>query len=252
MQFGRTLECILWEILFANPAHGPVQIIKLDISDGFYQIGHNIINIPKLGVVFPTLPGDEPLIAFPLVLPMGWTNSPPVFLTATETIADIANARLSLGWLPPSHPLDELAASVPAPTHEAYWGSKSMPPVEPYPDHDPSLPTVGAPATYVDVFVDDFVGLAQKHKNCVQRTLLEAVDEVFWPLSPLDSPTWQEPVSIKKLLEGGSSWSTIKLVLGWILDTESLTICLPPHRVECLWEILDKIPPTQRWISIKK
>ncbi len=33
---------------------------------------------------------------------------------------------------------------------------------------------------------------------------------------------------------------------------ESLTICLPPHHVERLWEILDKIPPTQRQISIKK
>jgi hypothetical protein len=127
-----------------------------------------------------------------------------------------------------------------------------MPPVEPCPDCNPSLPTVGAPAAYVDVFVDYFVGLAQKHKNCVWRTLLEAVDEVFWPLSPSESPTRQEPVSIKKLLEGDGSWSTIKLVLGWILDLESLTICLPPHCVERLWEILDKIPPTQRWISIKK
>ncbi len=165
MQFGWCLERILCEILFANPAHGPVQMIKLDISDGFYQIGLNIGNIPKLGVVFPMLPGDEPLIAFPLVLPMGWTNSLTIFLTATETIADIANARLSLGWLPPSHPLDDLAASVSVPPHEAYWGSESMPPSEPYPACNPSLPMVGAPATYVDVFVDDFMGLAQKHKQ---------------------------------------------------------------------------------------
>ncbi len=64
-----------------------------------------------------------------------------------------------------------------------------MPLVEPYPDRDPSLPTIGAPAIYVDVFVDDFVGLAQTHKNCVRRTLLEAVDEDFWPLSLSDSPT---------------------------------------------------------------
>jgi hypothetical protein len=68
MQFGRSLEHILWEILFTNPAHGPVQMIKLDISDGFYRIGINIDNIPKLGVVFPMLPSDKPLIAFPLVL----------------------------------------------------------------------------------------------------------------------------------------------------------------------------------------
>jgi hypothetical protein len=92
MQFGPSLECILQEILFPNPAHGPVQMIKLDISDGFYRIGLNIDNIPKLGVVFPVLPDDEPLIAFPLVLPMGWTNSPLIFSTATETIMDIANA----------------------------------------------------------------------------------------------------------------------------------------------------------------
>jgi hypothetical protein len=252
MQLGWSLERILWKILFANPAHGPMQMIKMDISDGFYRIGLNIDDIPKMGVVFPTLPGDEPLIAFPLVLPMGWTNSPPIFLTATETIADTTNAQLSLGWLPPSHPLDELAASVSAPPHKAYWGSKSMPLFEPCPDCDPSLPTIGAPATYVDVFVDDFVGLAQKHKQQVHCALLEAANDVFWPLSPSDPPTRQEPVSIKKLLEGDGSWSTIKLVLGWILDTESLTICLPSHCVEHLWEILDKIPPTQHQISIKK
>jgi hypothetical protein len=92
MQFGWSLEQILHEIFFANPAHGPVHMIKLDISDGFYRIGLNIDDISKLGVVFPTLPGNKPLIAFPLVVPMGWTNSPPIFSTATETIADIANA----------------------------------------------------------------------------------------------------------------------------------------------------------------
>ena len=135
------------------------------------------------------LPGDKPLIAFPLVLPIGWTNSPLIFSTATKTIADIANARLFSGWVPPSHPLDELAASVSAPPHEAYWGSELTPPLEPYPNRDPSLPTVGAPAAYVDVFVDDFVGLAQKHKQRVCCTLLEAVDEVFHPLSPTDPPT---------------------------------------------------------------
>ncbi len=32
----------------------------------------------------------------------------------------------------------------------------------------------------------------------------------------------------------------------------SLNIQLPPHCVERLWEILDKIPPTQRRSSIKK
>jgi hypothetical protein len=189
MQFGRSLEQILREILFANPGHGLVHMIKLNTSDSFYEISLNIDDIPKLGVVFPTLPGDKPLITFPLVLPMWWTNSPPIFLSATEIIADIANNQLPLGWLPPSHPLDDLAASVSALPHKAYWGSKSTLPPEPYPARDPSLPMVGAPTAYVDVFADDFMGLAQKHKQRVRRTLLEAVDEVFCPLSPTDPPT---------------------------------------------------------------
>jgi len=71
---------------------------------------------PKLGVVFPTLEGEDPLIAFPLVLPMGWKNSPPIFCTATETIADLANARLRANVKPAEYPLDELAESVPSPS----------------------------------------------------------------------------------------------------------------------------------------
>jgi hypothetical protein len=46
MQFGWSLTRILCEILFADPAHGLVHMIKSDISDGFYQIGLNIDHIP--------------------------------------------------------------------------------------------------------------------------------------------------------------------------------------------------------------
>ena len=94
MQFGTALDRILREILLANPAFGPVQLMKVDLLDGFYRINLNVSDIPKLGVVFPIEQGEEPLVAFPLVLPMGWSNSPPIFSTATEIIADLANQRL--------------------------------------------------------------------------------------------------------------------------------------------------------------
>ena len=91
MQSGHALDRILREILLADPAMGSIQLMKFDIADGFYQICINIDDIPKLGVVFPTPPGEEQLIAFPLVLPMGWKNSPPIFTTATGIGADMAN-----------------------------------------------------------------------------------------------------------------------------------------------------------------
>ena len=288
MQFGHALDRILREILLSNPAFGPVNLLKLDISDGFYRIDLNVDDIPKLGVAFPTKPGEDPLVAFPLVLPMGWKNSPPIFSTATETIADLANARLRSPQSPPPHPLNDQAAAIPSPspleaTSPAAGASASaardtktespvasasvdatrdvFPSVSPAAAclsapaaRDPSLPSPSRPLSYVDVFVDDFVGLAQEDSNSrrVRRILLHAVDDVFRPLSPDDAPSRREPVSLKKLRQGDCSWGTIKLVLGWVIDSVSMTIHLPPHRVERLAEVLASIPPHQRRTSVKK
>jgi hypothetical protein len=41
-------------------------------------------------------------------------------------------------------------------------------------------------------------------------------------------------------------------VLGWVIDSEALTISLPPHKVSRLKEILDEVPSAQRQISVKK
>ena len=38
MQFGRTLQRLLQRIGDADPKHGPVHMIKVDISDGFYRV----------------------------------------------------------------------------------------------------------------------------------------------------------------------------------------------------------------------
>ena len=57
MQFGYTLDCILRGNLLADSSLGPVQLTEIDLSEGFYRIGLNVDDIPKLGVLFPTKPG---------------------------------------------------------------------------------------------------------------------------------------------------------------------------------------------------
>ncbi len=94
MQFGRALDRIISMVVHADPRFGPVQFIKLDIADGFYRVWLRIEDIPKLAVTIPSLPGEAPLVALPLALPMGWTESPPAFCAVTETVADLANERL--------------------------------------------------------------------------------------------------------------------------------------------------------------
>ena len=94
MQYGRALDCLLREIVYADPALGYVYLLKADVSDGFYRIGLRPTDAPKLGLIFPSRKGEEELVAIPLTLPMGWKNSPPLFCMATETVADLANEAL--------------------------------------------------------------------------------------------------------------------------------------------------------------
>jgi hypothetical protein len=101
MQFGRALKRLLFRIRNANPRYGPAYMAKVDLADGFYRLW---LASPKLGVVFPAHDDEEPLVALPLTLPMGWVTTPPYFCAATETVADLANSILN-NIDQPLHPL---------------------------------------------------------------------------------------------------------------------------------------------------
>ena len=75
----------------------------------------------------------------------------------------------------------------------------------------------------------------------VKRILFQALDQIFQTLDPSDVLACQEPVSTKKLKKGDATWTTSKVMLGWLVDTIAKTITLPPHRVERLHTILDSI-----------
>ena len=94
IQYGRALDRLLQEIVFADPARGHVYMLKADVSDGFYRISLHPDEYSKLGLVFPLDDGDETLVSTPLNLPMGWNNLSPLFCTATETVTDLENQAL--------------------------------------------------------------------------------------------------------------------------------------------------------------
>lgn len=254
MQFGRALERYLREIVLADPRFGPVKMIKVDLSDGFYRIWVRCDDVPKLGMAFPTPNGEDPLIAFPVALPMGWKNSPPAFSTATETIADIANQRLLKNRKQHPHRLDRDADTPPAESSPLQLSQRSATVVPPPTDRDPAL-NIRRPrrTAYFDIFVDDFLGLAQgndRRLRYVRRVLLNTIDDVFRPLDEHDSHR-KEPTSVKKLRAGDASWQTVKEILGWILNTTEMTLTLTPRRAARLAELLDSITPAQRRLSVK-
>ena len=115
MQFGKALDRIIQKAAEANPRHGIVNLSKYDLADAFMRVGLAPSMILKLAVAVPTTsPDEDPLIAVPMVLPMGWMESPPAFCTVTETIADLANAKIAQGYIPaPYHRHEAVANTMP-------------------------------------------------------------------------------------------------------------------------------------------
>ena len=264
MQFGGTLKRLLQQILLAKPEHGPVFALKIDLSDGFYRVPLRPSDVPRLGVVLPPLPdSQDDIIAFPLTLPMGWTESPPQFTAFTETITDLANRLTTEAtWDPPPHPL-ELSASTQPTLPKPHRPVVSIPPPSflrcaPVPhlasDILASLPRLPAnpplrfvsythntPLAYTDVYLDDEIVLAQGSRprlNRLRRTLLHCNDPVSNDAE--DSRQGRrEPISAKKLSRGDACWTTFKTILGWNVDTLQKTVELPPHRKTKLLSLLD-------------
>ena len=105
------------------------------------------------------------------------------------------------------------------------------------------------------MFVDDFLGLVQgpRHRRRhVRRTFFHALDKIFHPLDSTDIEERKEVLSLKNLDAGDCSWSTCKLLLGWVVDTINIMISLPPHRADRFRDILAEIPATQKRISVNK
>ena len=77
MQYGRAIDRLLRKIVFADPSLGPAYMLKADVLKGFYCIGIRPKDAPKLGLIFPSGADEEPMVATPLTLPMGWNPPPP-------------------------------------------------------------------------------------------------------------------------------------------------------------------------------
>jgi hypothetical protein len=228
-----------------------VYLSKIDVADGFYRVDLESATAPTLAVILPHQAGEPPLVAIPLSLPMGWVESPPYFCAASETIADLANANIHKRFLP--HRLDALADTPPPSQSPGELYPINLVPSTPQPPGAPREPPSATrprkKLAYVDVYVDDFLGLCQgdrRERTRVRRALLYAIDQVLAPLDSDLHPQHNEPASVKKMLKGDACWDTTKVMLGWLIDTVNKTITLPPHRVERLLQIFESLHGKKR------
>ena len=217
-------------------------MLKADVSNGFYWIGLRPADAPKLGLIFPVDGGTEPLVAIPLTLPIRWKNLPPLFCTAMENVADLLNQALQEHTPLRPHKQDDMEASV------VTTASPTLDPTLVPLSWDPLLLCANAQLlVYVDIFFDDFLGLAQgptHQRRQVCRILFHTLDKVFRPLEKLDPPQRKESLLLKKMDTCDCSWSTYQVLLFWVVDTFNMKMCLPTHQATRIREILFTTPPT--------
>ena len=131
-------------------------MLKADVSDGFYRIGIRPEDAPKLGLILASGEEEEPMVAIPLTLPIGWKNSPSLFCMATETVVDLANESLRSHQPSKTHKLDDRAEAIAPPPAPPLAQEHAQLACNPY------LRRFKAKLlAYVEVFIDDFLGLAQ-------------------------------------------------------------------------------------------
>jgi hypothetical protein len=179
---------------------------------------------------------------------MGWVQSPPTFCTMSETVCDLANHAIRSNK--PADTEHRLEAQAGIDNDLSYsWEPRKKEPeqasadkaLEPYsrttliPTETKATPPsnmpFAKPVGTTDVFMDDYIQVGQggpRRMRKLRRHLLEAVDRVL--AQPGTESHRNEAISLKKLRTGDGSWTTRKVVLGWVLDTIRQTMELPPHR----------------------
>ena len=252
MHFDRTLWRLLYQIRHANNTFGPVYMSKIDLSNCFYRLWLHPEDTHRLVVLLLTREHERDLIGIPLTNPMRWVSSPPNFWLAQRLlriwptqIFGIPRGGPRLNLLAP-HRFYALSGSIP----------ETPPSTAPSKSHSKIFSSAKTPfflpVKYWDIYVDDFCGLVQgKQWTCriVQQILFQALNKVFQPVDDNNTKFQQEPASVKKLKKRDARWSTVKIILGWLLNTVEKTIVLPEHCALHLIEIMESIPYSQRSIA---
>jgi hypothetical protein len=109
--------------------------------------------------------------------------------------------------------------------------------------HPPTV-SPASPLSYVDIYIDDFLAIAQRTRllSTLAHTLTSIFDIFRDAPHPADAATRKHIISQTKLLKGDAAWSTSKIVLGWLINTEHMTIALPQHKAHRLHTILQEFP----------
>ena len=137
---------------------------------------------------------------------MGCKNLPPIFYKATETVADLANTALICNTSAVLHRMDDMVEAIfreePTALQPELAGLTRY----------PYLRRANVkPAAYVDVSVNDSLGIYQgtAHQwRRIWKTLFHYLDKVLWPCDSGNSANRKKVLLLKKHIADNCTCST--------------------------------------------
>ena len=108
MQYDQTLKCLIRDVVIADPALGPVHVLKADVSDSFLLHWLTPYRCSQAGASFPIRGRGLGFSSDTANRPYGMENSPLILCTTTETVTDLENATLRCNTLGLPHRLDDM------------------------------------------------------------------------------------------------------------------------------------------------
>ena len=107
----------------------------------------------------------------------------------------------------------------------------------------------------LEAYVDDYIQLAQSEdpevlRHC-SRALLHGIHSTFPPPN-ITGHDGEDPVSMKKLLEGEGLWEVRKEILGWVFDGATRCIELAGKKQNTILRELKTILRMRRGVPFKR
>ena len=219
-QIGHSLQRIIHAFATADP-QAKIFMAKWDIKDGFWRLDCEQGQEWNFCYVLPSLTAGPIQLVVPTSLQMGWIESPPYFCTASETARDVAEQYLQL-------PVGTL------PDHKFLSKTEQHPEI-----HElPRTETTSALKFMLEVYMDDYIGLAIPTSLAQLRHYSNAVMYGIHDVFPPDADDDNDPISNKKLMKKDGSWATVKDILGLTFDGVNKTIWLEQDKRDALITIL--------------
>ncbi len=195
-------------------------IFKFDIDAAYRRCSFSSKTAFKSLTIF------SGLLLVALRMTFGGAPCPSMWGVISETITDIGNAQLQNKFWDHSDLYgsvsDQIATPLSLPESVPFHQSKDL-----------SIQVPPNDKGKVDIYTDDLIGIAPDIEDAPTRIVFAiplAIRTLSRPNSDLDVIPRKDIISLKKLCAEGQL-SEVKTVLGWTLNTRSLTISLPEYKV---------------------